>query len=89
MEESTRKKAPKVFISYSHDTPDHKRWVGEIASNLVKNGVDVILDQWDLKFGEDLVKFMERGVHEVDRVLMICTETYVQKVNEGKGGGRL
>jgi hypothetical protein len=37
----------KVFISYFHDTRDHKKWVCEFASNLVSNGIDVSIDQWD------------------------------------------
>ena len=78
--------SPKVFISYSHDTPQHRQWVGELASKLVHKGVDVILDQWDLGPGDDIPKFMEKGVAEADRVLMICTEPYVKKADEGKGG---
>ena len=77
---------PKVFISYSHDSPQHKRWVAETASKLVDNGVDVFLDQWDLGLGTDIPKYVERSVSEADRVLMICTEQYVRKADEGKGG---
>jgi hypothetical protein len=79
-------KAPRVFVSYSHDTPAHKQWVGELASKLVKKGVDVILDQWDLGLGDDVPKFMEKSVGEADRVLMICTESYVRKADGGRGG---
>ncbi len=79
-------KAPRAFISYSHDTPAHKKWVGELANKLVEKGVAVTLDQWDLGFGDDVPKFMERAVSEADRVLMICTETYVRKADDGKGG---
>ncbi len=78
--------APRVFISYSHDSPEHKQWVGKLAVRLRDNGVDVILDQWELEYGDDLPKFMERSVREADRVLMICTETYVKKADEGTGG---
>jgi hypothetical protein len=78
--------APKVFISYSHDSPDHKRWVGDLAAKLRQNGIDVILDQWDLGLGDDVPKFMEKSVTESDRVLMICTDKYVHKANEGSGG---
>jgi hypothetical protein len=42
---SDDQKVPLVFISYSHDSRDHKKWVAELASNLVANGIDVILDQ--------------------------------------------
>ena len=79
-------KVPKIFISYSHDSADHKQWVGELASRLVKSGIDVIFDQWDLGLGDDVPKFMEKSVSESDRVLMICTETYVRKADEGEGG---
>lgn len=77
---------PTVFISYSHDSPEHKKWVGEFASKLVEKGIDVILDQWDLGFGDDVPKFMEQSVANSARVLMICTETYVHKADDGKGG---
>ena len=81
------KNPPIVFISYSHDTKEHKRWVLELAQQLVKDhGIEVILDQWDLEYGDDIPKFMQRSVTRADRVLMICTETYVKKADEGKGG---
>ena len=77
---------PVVFISYSHDTPEHKKWVGELGTRLMNNGVDVILDQWDLGLGDDAARFMTNGVTKANRVLMICTESYVVKANEGRGG---
>ncbi|HEU0011417.1 MAG TPA: toll/interleukin-1 receptor domain-containing protein [Verrucomicrobiae bacterium] len=85
-EESKAENPPRVFVSYSHDTSDHKKWVGEFASKLMGKGIDVILDQWDLGLGDDVPKFMEKAVSESDRVLMICTETYVRKADDGKGG---
>jgi len=78
--------APKVFVSYSHDSPEHKRWVAELAAKLMSSGINVVLDQWELRLGDDLPKFMERGVRDSDRVLMICTEPYVHKADDGKGG---
>lgn len=77
---------PRVFVSYSHDSPEHTKWVSDFATKLLDNGVDVILDQWDLRYGDDVPKFMEKGVSEADRVLMVCTLPYVRKSNEGKGG---
>lgn len=77
---------PVVFISYSHDSPEHKRWVYKFAANLMDKGIDVILDQWDLRPGDDVPKFMEKSVDRAQRVLMICTEKYVKKANEGEGG---
>ncbi len=77
---------PTVFISYSHDDPEHKRWVFDLAKHLRENGVDVLFDVWDVRPGDDVPKFMERGVREAHRVLMICTEAYASKANDGLGG---
>ena len=78
--------APKLFVSYSHDGVLHKDWVLTLATRLVANGVDVILDQWDLTLGSDLPRFMESGLTAADRVLAICSATYVAKANESRGG---
>jgi hypothetical protein len=78
---------PLVFISYSHDSREHKQWVLEFAQELrSKHRVDVILDQWDLGHGDDMPRFMRDSVSRCDRILMICTDTYVEKADEGKGG---
>jgi hypothetical protein len=77
---------PKAFISYSHDSQEHKKWVLEFATRLRNNGVDAALDQWDLGPGADLPSFMEKNLAAADRVLMICTEKYVEKANAGTGG---
>ena len=77
---------PKVFISYSHDSPEHKQWVSELAAQLRHNGIDAILDQWDLGLGDDITRFMERGIVGADRVLVICTDKYVSKANADEGG---
>ena len=47
----------KVFIAYSHDSPEHKQWVSELAAKLRRNGVNAILDQWDLGI-DDITQFI-------------------------------
>jgi hypothetical protein len=78
--------APAVFISYSHDSQEHKHWVLELATRLRSSGIDAILDQWELGPGSDLPQFMEQNLARSSRVLMICTERYVEKANAGVGG---
>jgi hypothetical protein len=78
--------SPLVFISYTHETPEHKRWVLRLGEDLLKNGIQVILDQWDVAAGADLTLFMEDGIRRSDRVLLICTPVYQRKANEAKGG---
>lgn len=77
---------PKVFISYSHDSREHKKWVLNFATRLRTSGIDAILDQWDLKHGGDLPVFMETGIRDSDKILIICTNIYTQKANAGQGG---
>ncbi len=76
----------KVFISYSHDSSDHKLWISALAEKLRRSGVDVILDQWELTLDEDSTQFIESGVRDSDRVLVICTDSYVRKANSGEDG---
>lgn len=77
---------PRVFISYSHDSAEHKKWVLDFATTLRNRGVDAVLDQWDLKPGDDLPHFMETQLSETQFVIMVCTEPYVEKANKGQGG---
>ena len=78
--------APRVFISYSHDSPEHKAWVLKIATDLREAGIDAILDQWDLVAGQDTVAFMSNGITESSRVVLVCSENYVAKAEAGVGG---
>lgn len=84
--ELSMSQAPRAFVSYSHDNQPHKDWVLRLSDRLVRNGVDVILDQWDLRIGGDLPSFMEAGLIDSDRVIAVCSENYVKRANSGAGG---
>ncbi len=77
---------PRVFISYSHDSLEHKKWVLDLATRLRNNGIDAILDLWELKPGDDLPHFMETNLVSSKFVIMVCTSNYVEKANAGSGG---
>ncbi len=77
---------PKVFVSYSWDSPEHRQWVAALAERLRSEGVDAILDRWALAPGDQLPKFMETSIRESDFVVMICTPKYREKSN-GRFGG--
>jgi hypothetical protein len=79
-------KAPIAFISYSWDSRDHREWVRNFAAKLVENGVDVLLDQWDLARGESVTQFMESGIEKAEFIIVVCTPTYASKSNARKGG---
>ncbi len=77
---------PRVFISYSQDSREHKRWVAQFGEDLVNRGVWVILDQWDLAYGADVTLFMDKGIQDSDKVLCVCTDQYIRKAEAGEGG---
>ena len=78
----------KIFISYSWKPYTHKLKVIELAERLTNDGIHVILDDWDLKEGQDKYHFMEQMVNDdsVNKVLLICNKEYAQKANGKKGG---
>ncbi|WP_000134165.1 MULTISPECIES: SEFIR domain-containing protein [Leptospira] len=84
----TEEPRPKVFISYSWTTPDHQRFVMELATELrEKLGIDIILDRWNLKSGHDINYFMEKSIiKEEIKVLIICDKAYCEKADNRKGG---
>lgn len=79
---------PKLFISYCWSSPEHEEWVLRLGTELRENGVDVILDKWDLKEGNDANAFMEKMVsdEEIKKVILVIDEQYSDKANARKGG---
>lgn len=78
--------APTVFISYSWESDQHKEWVIQLATRLRAQGINVILDRWDLMPGGDRTHFMETGVMDSDFVLIVCTPEYARKAKKRSGG---
>lgn len=79
---------PKVFVSYSWTTPEHEAFVMELAESLVDSGVDIIIDKWNLRNGQDSYAFMESMVNDnsISKVLIISDRAYADKANGRKGG---
>ncbi len=75
-----------VFISYSWDTEEHKKWVLDLANNLVKEGVNVLLDRYELRPGKSLPHFVETSIKKADRILIIFTPNYKLKAEKRAGG---
>lgn len=79
-------KPPKVFVSYSHDSKGYKEWIKKLCLRLSENGVEVILDQWSLNYGQDLRIFMDAGIQQSDKIIVACSEEYVNKCKKYSGG---
>lgn len=79
---------PRLFISYSWSSPDHEKWVLTLAEDLVSQGIDVVLDKWNLKPGHDAHAFMESMVTDPDvtKVLLVCDRQYAAKSDKRLGG---
>src|SRR6267142_399363 len=87
---SSSKAPPKVLISYSQDSPEHKERVLRFADRLVDEGIDVILDQYAGVPPEGWPQWMTRQVKAADFVLVVCTETCLKRFEgrEAPGTGR-
>ena len=78
--------APRAFVSYSWDDEAHKTWVATLATDLRRDGIETILDQWHTVPGDQLPAFMEKEILKNDYVLVICTPNYRLKSDERLGG---
>lgn len=75
-----------VFISYSWDNEDHKQWVLELANKLVTEGVNVLLDRYELRLGKNLPHFVETSIKKADRIIIVFTPNYKLKAEKRAGG---
>jgi tetratricopeptide (TPR) repeat protein len=82
---------PKVFISYSHDSPEHCDRVLDLAQQLRRDGVDAWVDQFEQSPGQGWPLWCVRQILDARYVLLICTEAYRKRFlgleEFGKGRG--
>lgn len=79
---------PKVFISYAWGSKEYQNKVLALATDLVEDGIDVLLDKWSLKEGNDTYAFMEQSVSDetVTHVLILLDPQYAEKADKRSGG---
>lgn len=79
---------PKVFISYSWTSIEHRDRIRRYAERLRENHVDVVLDIWDLAAGQDKNVYMEKMIADpsVTHVLAFIDKRYTEKANARKDG---
>lgn len=86
-----RTTAPKVFISYSHDSRKHADRVLALSTRLREHGIETILDQYEESPLQGWPRWMEHAIRQSDFVLMICTPVYAKRIagdeEPGKGLG--
>ncbi len=77
---------PIVFISYSWDNEEHKEWVLNLANQLRKDGVDIILDRYYLRPGKNVPFFVENSIRRSNRIITVLTPNYKRKAENRLGG---
>ena len=77
---------PKAFISYAWESEEHRAWVRTLADRLLADGIEAIVDQYNLGLGDRLPQFMEESVTSADYVLIVCTPAYKAKADARVGG---
>lgn len=82
--------AVSVFISYSHDSPEHVERVLAFTNRLASDGIDVTIDQTASPF-EGWPFWMESQIEKATFVLVVCTAGYLKsfknkgEVTKGRG----
>lgn len=79
---------PKVFISYCWSNDDYINKVVDFAKRLRSDGINVILDQFQMKLGNDMNNFMEKCVKDntITNVLILLSPDYKLKADSRTGG---
>ena len=67
--------SPTVFISYSHDSPEHVELVLNFSDRLRYDGIDCILDQYETAPAKGWTRWMDKHIRDSDFVIMVCTHT--------------
>ena len=70
----------KVFISYSHDSPEHSERVLSLSERLRDDGVTTQLDQYENGTpSKGWPRWMLDQLDEADSVIVVCTKTYYRR----------
>jgi hypothetical protein len=68
--------APKVFISYAHDSETHNDQVLAFATFLHSMGIKAVLDTWAANSRRDWYAWMTKHITEADYVIVIASPMY-------------
>jgi TIR domain len=72
---------PQVLLSYSHESTEHEDRVLALADRLRADGIDAMIDLYVPSPREGWPAWCDAQIRQSDFVLMICTETYLRRVN--------
>jgi hypothetical protein len=78
---------PSVFVSYRWESGEHVGWVRRLAADLRAHGVNAILDQWEVRYGDSFTDYMQRRIYEADIILFVITPEAVEAAEAAAGEG--
>ena len=87
MEAGTETEAPRVFVSYSHDSPEHQTRVVELVQWLRMQGVNAWVDEFEESPPGGWARWCQEQVEEAKYVLVVCTETYERRAKREEEPG--
>ena len=77
----------KAYVAYKWESGEHVSWVLQFAADLRAKGVEAILDQWDVRYGESFTTFMQGRINEADVILFVITPGSVGAAESADGQG--
>ncbi|HEX6356029.1 SEFIR domain-containing protein [Actinophytocola sp.] len=75
---------PKVFVSYAHESDEHKAQVLAFATFLRKAGIEAVLDLWSTDARQDWYSWAIREMTDAEFVLVVASERY-RATGDGSG----
>jgi len=79
--------AIRVFLSYKHESASHNEWVKRLAEDLSTEGINAVLDEWDLHPGESISDYIATNIASCDAMVFIISRGSVDAVEGRRQGG--
>lgn len=80
--------APRVFVGYSHDSPEHAQAVLALSDRLRADGIDAIVDQYVSGApSEGWPRWVEEQIQGADAVLLVCSQGFERLAFDEEGRG--
>jgi internalin A len=78
---------PRIFVSYSHDSEAHRDRVLALSDRLRADGIDAMIDQYVMAPPEGWPAWCEQQIRMSDFVVMVCTASYRDQINQNTEPG--
>lgn len=77
----------KAFLSYKWESEAHSDWVRKLAVDLRNMGVEAILDQFEVRYGDSFTSYMQQHINAADVILFVITPAAVVAAEAAAGDG--